>query len=529
MKITTATLLATAAIFVCGASNAMADDYTDLLDILHARGSLSASEYKTLLTKHLHGGSTRATRRRGAATTTTQTTETTDAEAESRRDALAAAASAAAAQASMQKMEAMQQQVESDPSLAHVLPYKPGKGVDLQVGAVDFNISAIINGFYTYSSADNKAAGPGGGLSDNSGFDSSAIRNGLLPGALIVSAATKQEGYDISAVIGVYPGINSASVGALNANNGGNSTALGTPGADFRKVYFTVGTQTYGTIKIGRDIDIFGADAILNDATLLSVGATGGNADPANTALGRIGFGYIYTDFQPQISYISPIFAGFQATIGAFEPLNEFDFSGDDPYTKLPLSGTATAHNVPEFEGKVTYDKKTPNFSAHLWTGFMTQPEQGISTTSVEGVTAQGHSSKVAAAGEVGGTLTFGPAALTAYYYYGSGVGTTGKFFDGLSPEGRLRNSEGGYVQGSFNVLKKLKLVASYGESSLYQAPGEFDPDLVRRNEAEIGAAYYTLTDWVTLVGEFSHQVSKSHGPLETQSNAFTAGGILFY
>ena len=525
---TAAILLASASVLALNASPVRADDYTDLLEILHARGSLSQGEYASLLHKHQRGGGrTSARARRNQAPVEAAPDE---AEAQSRRDALAAAASAASAEASMHKMTTIQQELETSPDFVHVMPYKPGAGVTIRVGAVDLNFSGIVNGFYTYSSADSAGHSPGGGLADASGFDSSAIRNGLLPGAFIFTASTTQEGIDVSATFGVYPGINSSNAGILGANSGGNATALGTPGGDFRKMFLTFGTKQLGTIKIGRDIAIFGSDAILNDATLLSVGATGGNADPANTSLGRIGLGYIYTDFLPQITYISPTFAGFQVSVGAIQPMNEFNFAGVDgnagPYEGTVLSGTAAVHSTPEFEGKVTWDYKSAAFTAHVWAGFMTQSQQQITPTAAF---TRPTNNKVAGAGEGGATLTFGPASVTGYYYRGSGVGTTAKFFDGISADGQLRQSEGGYIQGTYKILPKLKLAASYGESSLYRAAGDIDPNLVRRNEAYIGAAYYTLTDWVTLVGEYAHEEAKSHGPLSTTSNAFTAGAILFY
>jgi predicted porin len=511
-------LLATAAFGLLATEPARADDYTDLLDILHARGSLSATEYHSLLNKHLHGS--RGAARHRMSTTTTDTVDSSAAEATSRRDALAAAASAAQANAAMQKMTAMEKDMETSPDIVHVQPYKPGTGVTMRVGNVDLNFSGIVNGFYTFSSADNRPS-PAGGLTDASGFDSSSIRNGLLPGAFIFTAATQQEGIDVSATFGVYPGINSSNAGVLGANTGGNATALGTAGGDFRKMFLTVGTKSFGTVKIGRDIAIFGSDAILNDATLLSVGATGGNADPANTALGRIGYGYIYADFLPQITYISPVFAGFQASIGAIQPLNEVNlFTGG-------LSGTSNQHSSPEFEGKLTYDWKGAAITAHAWAGFMVQNLERINAPGL--IPAQTNNSKTAAAGEAGATLGFGPAALTAYYYKASGVGTTAKFFDGISFDGALRASEGGYIQGSYKVTPKFKLVGSYGESSLYNGAGDIDPSLVRRNEAYVAAGYYTLTDWVTLVGEYAHQQSKSHGTLSTSADAVTAGAILFY
>jgi predicted porin len=516
-----ATLLAAASVCVmAGVQQARADDYTDLLDILKAKGSLTQTEYRTLLAKHLHHGGARRHMDQG------MDMGAPDAAAaeQARQSALAAAASAAAAQADLAKSQQMMTEMTTAPDLVHMEPYKPGGGVTVRVGTVDLNFSGIVNGYYTYSNAGGHGGpGIGGGLADGSGFDSSSIRNGLLPGAFIFTASTTQEGIDVSAVFGVFPGIDSSIAGGLGANTGGNSTALGTAGGDFRKMYMTFGTKDLGTIKIGRDIGIFGSDAILDDATLLSVGATGGNAEPGNTSLGRIGLGYIYTDFMPQITYISPIFAGFQATLGVFQPLNAFDFTGGGP--NGDYSATSTTHSAPEFEGKVTYDVTSGDVKARIWAGFMTQTLDNITLANGTPTT----DSQTGVAGEVGTKVDFGPFGVTGYYYRGRGVGTTGKFFDALAENGDPRDSEGFYIQGSVKPTPKLKLVASYGESSLYQAPGENDPLMVARNEAYVGAGYYTLTDWVTLVGEFAYQKADAHSDYSINSEAVTAGAILFY
>jgi len=419
----------------------------------------------------------------------------------------------------------------ASPDIVHAMPYKPGAGLTMKVGDVDLNISGIVNAFYTYSTGG--SAGPthavAGGLTEASGFDSSSVRNGLLPGAIIVSASTVQDGISIDAVFGAYPGINSANVGLLNANNGGSATALGTAGVDFRKTYLSFGTPQWGTIKMGRDIGLFGQDAILNDQTLLGVGATGGNADPGNTSLGRIGYGYIYTDFMPQITYISPIFAGFQASVGVFQPLNEVNlFTGD-------LSSTSSEHSAPMFQGRVTYDYKAPEWTAHLWAGGVAQTHDDI-TDPLFGLD---YGSKTAVAGEGGAAVTVGPVGLTGYYYRGRGVGTTAFFFDGIADNGQMRDSEGGYLQASIKATDKLKLIGSYGVSALYLANGEAQYDalygldtsnnLVRRNESETGGAYYALTPWLTLLGEYTHAESKSHGPNNSAADSVSVGAILFY
>jgi hypothetical protein len=522
MNSTRILLLAASSMIVVGASRARADDYTDLLEILKAKGSLTQTEYNSLLAKHLHHARTSR-----HADTSMSASDSDSNAAAARQAALEAAASAAAArqvmiqtQQDMQKTEAMM----TEPDIVKAMPYKPGAGLTIKVGDVDLNISGIVNAFYTYSSADKATPGTSvaGGLTDASGFDSSSVRNGLLPGAIIVSASTTQDGIDLTAVFGAYPGINSTNYGALGANNGGNSTALGTSGIDFRKTYITAGTPTFGTFKLGRDIGLFGQDAILNDQTLLGVGATGGNADPGNTSLGRIGYGYVYADFMPQITYISPIYAGFQGSLGVFQPLSPLNFAGD-------LSGDSSAHSQPMFQGRFTYDYKAENWATHIWTGFVTQQEDDIPMPQTPAVVPIPHGSKTAVAGEVGATVTVGPVGLLGYYYRGDGLGSTGLLSDGISVAGQLRDSEGGYVQAFVKATAKLKLIASYGESSLYLAPGEYNPDLVRRNESETGGAYYSLTNWLTLVGEYTHTDSHSHGDPSSSANSVSAGAILFY
>jgi hypothetical protein len=492
------------------ATPAKADDYTDLLGVLRDRGSIGQAEYQSLLARHNRGARTPAGRRaQEAALRGGGGAESAAAAAQ--QAAAAAAASAAAAQASMEQARTMME----SPEIAHATPYMPGKGMGIRVGQIDLNFSGFINAYYTYSSA-GKGGGPDGGLTDASGFDSSAVRTGLLPAALIFKASTTQAGIDLAAVFGIYPGINSSAT-TIGANTGGLPIGLGTSGIDFRQIYVTAGTKTAGTFKFGRDLGIFGSDAILSDATLLSVGATGSNANPGNTSLGRIGYGYIYADWIPQISYASPIWGGFQFTVGVFQPFREFNFSGD--------SGSADAHSVPMFQGKVTYDYKFGNVAGRVWVSGLYQQQQNITGTDFVG-----DKTRQAVAGDAGVKADIGPFGAVAYYYRAQGVGTTALFFDGVAPNGQTRPSEGWYFQGSFKATPKLKLVASYGTSNLYRATDEvLNPNLVARNTAYIGAAYYSLTDWLTLVGEYAHTHSGSHGGATSDANAFTAGGIVFF
>ncbi|NPC65217.1 porin [Komagataeibacter sp. AV436] len=563
---------------------AWADDYSELLDILKAKGSLTQGEYRGLLAHHLqhvHEAATSAARTQqyvpAARHMGTQAAHAPMRTAMGQAvqppgqieiggngmdpdyvlaQAQQAAASAQASAASAESTWLAAQHsmgLGGGMSLVRMEKYVPGKGLTFKAGPIDINLSGFINGFYTYNSPAGGMPVAGGVSSGSSGFDSSALRNGLLPAGLILKLSTTQNGIDLAAVMGMYPGIDNAKNGAFNANTGGSPVGLGTAGIDFRQVYVTAGNKKWGTFKIGRDLGIFGGDAILDDATLLSVGSTGSNSAPGNTSLGRIGVGYVYADWIPQISYQSPTIKGFQGTIGILQPLDEFDFSGDDANGNA-YSASSTQHSSPMIQGKVTYDFKVGGLTARIWASFLTQHQQDLtesrtsnvttflleadgvtrfpytstSTADVSVVPGQKHG-VTAEAGEIGTKLTYGAAQFVGYYYRGSGLGTTGLFFDGVASNGRKRASEGYYVQMMYNFTKKFKLVGSYGVSNLYLAPGEKDPDLVRRNESEVGAAYYKMTDWLNLVAEYAHTSSAAHGPYKESDNSASGGMILLF
>src|SRR5467141_2345366 len=232
--------------------------------------------------------------------------------------------------------------------------------IGFKAGAWDLSFSGNVNGFATWNTCDTSTSVVAGGLACNNGAGGGkeqAIESGLLPSALVFGAKTSQSGLDIGVTFGFYPGITSSATG---------KHGIGASTIDARQNFLTFGDKGWGTVKVGRDIGLFGSDAILSDMTLLGVGSGGGAFPTGNTTLGRIGVGYIYTDWIPQISYSSPKYGGFQYSAGVFQGMDIFPFSGN------ANSASLTAHEQPGLQAKGSYEW-TGTVGGKAWVSALSQ------------------------------------------------------------------------------------------------------------------------------------------------------------
>jgi predicted porin len=390
-------------------------------------------------------------------------------------------------------------------------------GIDVAAGDWTIDFSGNVNGFYVDASCDHGTNTTVMGGLACTGDNSAAVRNGLLPAAFVFSATTRQDNFDVGVTIGFYPGINSSA--AEGVNGPGLPAALQTPGIDARQAFFTFGDKSWGTVKIGRDIGLFGKDAILDDMTLLGVGTAGpGAAAPGNTSLGRIGIGYIYTDWEPQITYTTPTFNGFSASAGVFQPLD---------------SGDYTTHTSPQWQAGLSYswgDPKKDTVTGKVWLDAVTQGAKA-NTSAVGADTAAGISTNFnGTAFDAGVKVDVAGFEGVLYGYSGNGIGTTGLFILATSASGDTRKSYGGYAQASYKV-GKMKIGASYGISELKLANDEqeFDNQLLQRNSSGVFGLYYSLTKSITLVGEFVDSKAQAWGGNSATERDYVAGGILFF
>src|SRR2546422_818242 len=385
--------------------------------------------------------------------------------------------------------------------------------IGMKAGAWDLSFSGNVNGFATWNSCDSSANTVAGGLACNNGPGGSkeqAIESGLLPSALVFGAKSRQAGWDIGWTIGFYPGITSSATG---------KHGIGASTIDARQNFLTFGAKGRGAVKGGRDIGLFASDAILSDMTLLGVGSGGGAFPTGNTTLGRIGVGYIYTDWIPQISYSSPKYGGFQYAAGVFQGMDVSPFSGD------PSSASLKGHEQPGFQAKASYEWTGP-FAGKAWVSGMSQQVKARA-----GDTAPTGSSVSGQAFDIGAKVNSGGLEGVLYAYSGDGIGTTAIGFDAaaLVPGGvAKRKSKGGYGQVTYK-FGKFKPGVSYGESSLDLASNETSPNLVKKNKSWVFGMYYSLTPSVNLVAEYIPTTAQTQGGAEAKDKVIARGAILFF
>jgi predicted porin len=359
------------------------------------------------------------------------------------------------------------------------------------------DIGGNVNAFATTTkSKATQGTAPVGGLAgtrNDGDKTSNGINTGLLPSWIGFSGKTRQNDLDVDFTISFQPNVsdNSAAGDELAPLN--------------RQAFVSFGDKSWGSIKLGKDIGIFASDAILNDMTLLGVGAGSANSG-ATTTLGGIGSGYIYAAWKGQVAYTSPNFNGFSFTAGITNPNQGFGTENQDRYG---------------IEGKASYTFSADAVSGKVWAS-------GVSN---DVTTANRAAQYKATAFDIGATITAAGFGLTGYYYDGKGAGTTVFGANGATAAGAKRDSNGGYVQGTFTIPGAgTKLGAAYGVSKLDLAAGETNATLLAKTERITLGAYHPITKHLNLVAEYNNVQSEAQVKTnKTESNAVSLGAILFF
>jgi predicted porin len=390
-------------------------------------------------------------------------------------------------------------------------------GIMIPAGDWTLDIGGVVNAYYTSTRVSGDAVSVFGGVnSDDLGATNndqrtqSNITTGLLPNYLSVSGKTRQNDLDVAFTISINPGASTTSSGIQSAQQ------------ENRQAFLTFGDASWGSIKLGKDLGIYASDAILNDMTLLGVGSAAGGLAGNTTTLGRIGTGFMYADWKSQVAYSSPNWNGFSFTAGVTQAWNVTEVL-DTAAALGSAVGSGRGGSSPAFEGKASY-AWAGDVAGKVWVSGISQ--------NVEFSDASGLGDDRADAWDIGANVNMAGFGLTAYYGQGDGTGTIVQFRDGYDANGKSRDSDDWYVQGTYTLPGVgTKLGASYGKSTLDGNSGE-DLDSFENSMWTVGA-YHPLTKHLNLVAEYSNVKSEldaaSLGNLEGKSKTISLGAILFF
>ena len=346
----------------------------------------------------------------------------------------------------------------------------------------EFSVDGNVNAFYVYSTG-YLANHANGQTQRTSRGDNSRIQTGLLPSKFGFGVqGPASNGVQLRGYFGLYPQI----------QNGATKTGRGAQ-LDMREIY-AAASGDFGEVLFGRTLSLFQRNAIVQDMTLFGVGATANNVANNGTTLGRIGFGYVYPDFNASFRWTSPSYNGTTLSVGIYDPSKITAGTANG----AEANATADEAELPRFEGELNINLSQISEGSNLAISGMYQEAQ-VQGTAIGGEEIEAHGV------HVGGTLVGGPVAFTAHYYTGECLGITLQMdVGGMSADGKCRDHDGYYVQATYNYGSG-KVGASWGGSYQDKAGNDGGSyDVKEEQEMWTLGIYHNLAPEWLAVAEYS-------------------------
>jgi hypothetical protein len=394
-----------------------------------------------------------------------------------------------------------------------------------------FGLSGNVNVFYvqSWSSATPGAAINGSAVVQGDGQNGN-IRTGLLPADLNFDIKGHEGPLDLGVHFGFYPQIQN---GGNGSSNSGNQHDQFGAQIDMREVYLTAGGG-WGQILAGRALDPFLRQNILNDATLFGTGPTGGNRGAGGTTLGRIGFGYIYPNFNAQIAYNTKAGSPLAWTIAVVQPSQVGSSTGDGSSSDGSYFSYTPA---PRIESELSYTGAFGTNKVLAWVNGEWQEAKALPTGGPDSGVLTQQTIQTEGIG-AGAKVDLSILSLVGSGYYGRGLGSTLMFntlATDANPFGPQTRSSYGYIgQATVKLGDKFSVVGSYGESFIDGTNFDktVDPTygvLLKYNSAAVGAIQYQWTKSLRWVLEYTYQEAANQGGGKDISNNLSLGTMLFF
>jgi hypothetical protein len=364
-----------------------------------------------------------------------------------------------------------------------------------------FSTDGMVNLFMVYQNSDDIPDGVDASYATDE--DGLRIKNGFLPNILAFNIkAPTMNGLDMAARIGFYP-----SAAHEKAKNKFWSQI------DLREVFFTV-DGNFGQVMVGKGLSLFLGQNLLTEQTLMGAGTLGstfGLSGAAGVTLGRIGYGYVYPNFNAQFRYTTPDMGGVKLAVALCDPsVIDGDSTANDTY-------------LPRVEAELSYAGTFANDARlKLYTNGMWQEAE--SDTFRDDVTAWG----------VSGGFVFGIGGfeVVGSAFTGEALGTSLMLdTDSLDSAGEERETWGYVAQVTYTLPNegKTKFGVSYGANEMDETDADRTDRLAGDAFIETQAMLtfmvsHDITANLKLVGEVSLLDHEWHNGEDWQAEQFNIG-----
>lgn len=373
----------------------------------------------------------------------------------------------------------------------------------------------IVDVFSVYQTTSPKPAGARATTFLSSSADqyqNFGVKVGLLPSVIAFNVkAPTVNGVESSVRVGIYPSIQ---------NKNQDTRFEVNPNIDFREFFYTAKGK-YGELLAGRALNLYQGKNILTDMTLLTAGVV--PAPGTSTTLGHIGYGYLYTNFGPQIRYTTPDLNGVKVA-----------FSVNEPYK---ISADTAKTNSPRIETEISYATVLGGgTSLQAWASGLFQ-----SATRKEGVARPGEENH-SLGGAAGASVGFGSVELLASGYLGEGLGMIsaqdGDAFGSSSTDaaGKERTHLGFLAQATYKPTADIKLGINYGQNKQLKSDDDkaklggvgFSIPMEKQEAASV-IAVYNFNKFTQFVAEYSFAQNTWQDNKTQHSNSFAIGTMFYW
>ncbi len=410
------------------------------------------------------------------------------------------------------------------------------------------NPNATTLSLLGFQNVDNKSALTNQPLASSGGWEQKfGVRVGLLPSIIAFNVkAPTVNGIESNVRVAFYPNIQNSGQNAFNSIINGKLQTLGnnastnrrfdtSPNIDNREFFYTA-TGKYGQLLAGRALNLFQGQNILNDMTLFTAGVVDMTAVRGGTSLGHIAYGYLYTNFGPQIRYTTPDFGGVKFALEVAEPYAITINSGKQP--------------LPRLEAELSYATTFKGGSVHAWLeGLWQQDTRDQSLAAWQRPGGTNTSLGIAP----GINVQIGPVGIMGSGYYGRGLGMVsaqdGDMVLGETSSdafGKERKHWGFLAQATYNITDAWRLAVNYGQTREDLTDNEVSLDsalpiaagfdyrigaggIKKCQEALVGQVNYMLNKFTQFTFEYIWAQDTWMDNFKQRSNQVALGTVFFW